>query len=150
MTTETSEHSLRLSRLVPAPADRAFAAWTDPTILKRWYAPAPASVGSVEVDVRKGGAWRVRMDAPDGAVYTCTGRYTEVDPPRRLVFTFDWIEDGPRMGIETVVTVTFEEVDGGTEVVVVHSGLPSPGEAEGHSSGWAACLDQLVEAAAGS
>lgn len=146
MTPDATEHSIRLSRLVPAPRDRVFEAWTDPDLVARWFAPAPARVGGAELDVREGGGWRVRMTGPEGETYTCEGVYREVDPPARLVFTFDWAEEASRMGLETVVTVTFEETDAGTEVVLVHAGFDGPEQAEGHNAGWTACVDQMVEA----
>lgn len=141
--------AVRLERFVPAPPEKVFAAWTRPDLLARWYAPAPASVGAAEVDLRVGGAWRIRMDAPEGRVYTAHGVYRAIDAPRRLVFTFDWAEEENRMGVETVVTVDFQAVDGGTRVALAHEGLPGTEAAEGHASGWTACLDRLASALAG-
>ena len=148
MAQDSNDHSVRIARLVPASVEDAFAAWTRPELVARWFAPGEATVGAADLDVRVGGAWRVRMDGPEGTTYVCEGRYREIDPPRRLVFTWDWAEGEHRMDRDTVVTVTFEEADGGTRVVVLHEGLPSPEQAEGHTVGWTMALDQLVDVSA--
>ena len=78
----------------------------------------------------------------DGNSHTAFGTYREVEEPRRLVYTWDWREESDAMG-ETVVTVEFNEVDGGTEVVLVHEGFPAVEAKEGHDQGWALCLSHF-------
>ena len=78
----------------------------------------------------------------EGNEHNAFGTYREIDEPRRLVYTWDWREEEFRVG-ETVVTIDFNEVDEGTEVVLVHEGFPAAEARDGHDEGWGSCLDQL-------
>ena len=79
----------------------------------------------------------------EGVEHNAFGTYREVDEPKRLVYTWDWREEGQQMG-ETLVTVEFNEVEGGTEIVLVHDGFPADEARAGHGEGWELCLDHLV------
>jgi uncharacterized protein YndB with AHSA1/START domain len=143
-----SQHAttLQLRRTFPAPRERVFRAWTTPEEMKRWQAPRPMTTPFAEVDLRVGGRYRIHMRAPDGAEHRVAGVYREVDPPRRLVYTWAW-ESGPDQ-TETLVTVEFFDRGGATEVVLTHA-LFSSEEARGrHEHGWTGCLDNLAEALA--
>ena len=135
--------ALRLTRVLPAPPDRVFDAWTREEHRLHWACPKGATLLSAESDLRVGGRHRLRMDV-DGVPHTAFGVYREIDRPRRLVYTWDWEEEDQRMG-ETVVTVEFVPVDGGTEVRLVHSGIPTPESRDGHGKGWTSCLERLEE-----
>ena len=87
MTNETSDRELVLTRLIDAPPDKVYRAWTEPTLLQRWFAPAPWTTPHAELDVWPGGASKVVMRSPDGNDMPCPGVYLEVVPNRRLVFT---------------------------------------------------------------
>jgi uncharacterized protein YndB with AHSA1/START domain len=108
--------------------------------LSRWSSP-DESPADVELDLRVGGRYRMTMIGPTGA-HRVTGVYREIDAPRRLVYTWRWetIPDFP----DTVVTVEFRRrADGGTDLVLVHEGLPATASGRRHESGWAASLDKL-------
>jgi uncharacterized protein YndB with AHSA1/START domain len=100
-----SERELVITRTFNGPARIVFEAWTKPELLKRWWAPKSmgASLLSCEADVRAGG--RYRFEIGDGASKSMAffGRYVEVTPPSRLVWTNEESDDG------AVTTVTFEE-----------------------------------------
>jgi uncharacterized protein YndB with AHSA1/START domain len=101
--------------------------------LTRWVGPF------AEADPVAGGV--VRWSHPNGA--TVVGRFVELDPPRRLVFTYGW-EDG-RLGVppeSTTVEIDLREEDGLTTVRLVHRGLP-PAVVPDHEQGWAFFLDIL-------
>src|SRR6267378_2175327 len=113
---------LRVERSFRAPPTRVFRAWTDPVQLACWADPEPGDAVP-EVDLRIGGRYEIAMRRPDGVVHRVVGTYREIDPPRRLVYTWRWatIPAFP----ETVVTVEFRaRADGGTDLVLVHEGLP--------------------------
>lgn len=134
-------HVLRVERQFHASPERVFQAWTTAEELSRWSAPSPAPA-DVELDLRVGGRYRMAMSGPDGVVHRVTGVYREIDAPRRLVYTWRWetIPDFP----ETLVTVEFRRRDdGGTDLLLLHDGLPDTPSGRRHESGWAASLDKL-------
>lgn len=130
---------VRLSRTIRAERQDVWDAWTQPERMKVWSCPAPGGCREVTSDLRPGGSFSIRMEV-DGKAHNAFGTYREVDEPRRLVYTWDWEEEDDAMG-ETVVTVEFREVDGGTEVTLVHEGFPAEEARTGHEEGWTACFD---------
>ena len=117
----TSDREMVATRTVDGPARIVFEAWTKPELIMRWWAPASFGISflSCETDVRTGGSYRYVFGHPASEQpMAFFGRYIEVTPPSRLVLTNE--EDGGG----AVTTVTFEEMDGQT-VVVVHDLYPS-------------------------
>ena len=143
----TSERALVVSRTVDGPARIVFEAWTKPELFQRWWAPKSFGVSLIayEADVRTGGGYRLVMGHPSSEQpMAFFGRYIEVTPHSRLVWTND--EEG---GGGAVTTVTFEEKDGATWVVV-HELYPSKealddAMASGSTSGWDEQFEQLDE-----
>jgi uncharacterized protein YndB with AHSA1/START domain len=110
-----SERELVVTRTFDAPARIVFEAWTKPELLKRWWAPKSTRVCllSCEADVRVGGRYRFEFGLEGSQPMAFFGRYVEVTPNSRLVWTNDESDDG------AVTTVTFEE-KGGKTLVVMH------------------------------
>ena len=111
-----SDREIVVTRTFNAPARMVFQAWTKPELLQRWWAPKSYGVSflSCEADVRVGGAYRfVFSHAASEQPMAFFGRYIEVTPHARLVWTN---EEGGEGG--PVTTVTFEEGDGETRVVM--------------------------------
>ena len=97
------------------------------------------------MDLRVGGRYVLRMRADDGRIYAVGGEYREVERPRRLVYTWCWEgTDGPEPGAVSLVTVEFHAQEGGTTVVLEHSGLTTEQSRTGHESGWIGTLDNLA------
>jgi uncharacterized protein YndB with AHSA1/START domain len=149
MTDAVSESNvvLRMERTFDAPRERVFDAWTNPEVLRRWWAADPEwDTPLAEVDLREGGRLRLSMHDPSsGAVHSGGGVYTEIRPPERLAYTWAW-EDESNAGPgsqETLVTVDFDEDGGRTTVTLTHSGLPSEESRDNHEHGWGACFDNL-------
>ena len=86
-TTSTEGRDLFLTRLIDAPREKVFKAWTDPALLKQWFAPLPWTTPVVEADVRVGGSNLVVMHGPDGNEFPNRGVYLDVVKNERLVFT---------------------------------------------------------------
>ena len=128
---------VEIHRRLPASIGEVFRWWTDPDRLQEWMTP----VGTVEaeVDLRVGGRLRIVMRG-DGRVIEHTGEYLEIDPPRRLVFT--WMS--PYTGsVPSVITVELRAAgDDLTDLRLVHSRLPDEA-APRHRGGWDAMLDRL-------
>jgi uncharacterized protein YndB with AHSA1/START domain len=143
----TTGHTLRIERTFRAPAARVFDAFTNPDVMRRWWqAEHHWETAVAEVDLRVGGAVRVVMRDPAADVeYGGGGRYTEIDPPRRLVFTWLWDGDPTRMLIE----LDFDERDGVTVVTLTHSGLWDEAAVRDHDDGWSNTFDNLDAALAG-
>ena len=129
---------LEVERRLPAPIAEVFRWWTEPELLARWMTP----IGTVEadVDLRVGGSLRIVMRGGD-TVIEHSGTYVEINPPRRLVFT--WIS--PFTGDESsLVTVDLEpDGDHATVVRLRHSQLPDAA-AESHRGGWSTMLARLA------
>ena len=134
--------ALTLRRTFQASRERVFRAWTSPEEMKRWKGPGDRTTPIVEVDLRVGGAYRVHMRTPDGNEARLVGVYREIDPPKKLVYTWTW-ETSPEMG-ETLVTVEFFERGRATEVVLKHELFPAAEARDKHEQGWCGSLDKLA------
>src|SRR5215212_10423591 len=82
-----SDRELVLTRLIDAPREKLYRAWTDPKLLTQWFAPKPWTTPRAELDVRPGGATLVVMADPEGNEFPYPGVYLEVVPNERLVMT---------------------------------------------------------------
>jgi len=110
----TSERELVVTRTFDAPPRLVFDAWTKPELFKLWWAPKSSGVPlfSCEMDVRTGGGYRIAFGFDAASAMAFYGKYLEVSPPSRLVWTNDEGEQG------AVTTVTFEDVAGKTLLVL--------------------------------
>lgn len=142
-----SERELVVTRTIHGPARLVFEAWTRAELFQRWWVPkaAPIFLVACELDVRVGGRYRLvfGLHGSDQQM-EFFGRYVEVTPPTRLVWTNDEGDEGG-----AVTTVTFEEEDGRTRVVV-HDLYPSKEALEaaiesGSTEGMPEQLEQLDE-----
>lgn len=135
-----------MQRSFRAPAERVFEAFTSEEVMRRWWhAGHDWETTEAEVDLRVGGAVRVMMRDPHkDARYGGGGRYTVVEPPTRLAFTWVW-DDDPN---ETRIEIEFEEADGVTTVRFAHSGLRDEDQVRSHEDGWGRCFDNLDRALA--
>jgi len=144
--TEATGGELVVRRLLPAPPDLVFEVWTQPEHIVRWWGPRGYTAFSCEMDVRPGGRWRVGMRSPDGKAMWTRGEFRELERPSRLVFTFAWEEpDGVLDDRERLVTVSFTERSGQTEVVVRHAAFATIEARDRHGEGWSDCLDRFIE-----
>jgi uncharacterized protein YndB with AHSA1/START domain len=120
----TSERELVVTRTINGPAGIVFDAWTQPELLKRWWAPRSLGVSLFECasDLRVGGAYRYAFGRDPKKPEVFSGRYIEIDRPARLVLTQVY-ERMPQAG-EALITITFEETQGRTRLAV-HQLFPS-------------------------
>ena len=140
-----SERELVVTRTFNGPARIVFEAWTKPELMKRWWAPKSSGMSllSCEMDVRVGGTYRLEFGHKVSKTIAFFGKYIEVIPHSRLVWTNEESDDG------AVTTVTFEE-KGGKTLLVMHELYPSKEAldgaiASGSTSGMPEALDQLNE-----
>jgi uncharacterized protein YndB with AHSA1/START domain len=151
MTTRTAENlRLEIKRLIKAPRELVFEAWTDPEQLKKWFGPDDDFVVPlVKVDLRVGGKYRIQMKRPDGEFHTAVGTYLEIEPPERLAFTWAWEKDGgePDFGelepTEMLVALEFFPRGKQTELVLTQEKFASVESRDRHEHGWSGCFDKL-------
>lgn len=107
---------IHMTRLFDAPRDLVFEAHTSAEHMSRWWGPRKYEVTSAEVDFRPGGKWRIVHRGPEGDEHGFRGEFREIEPPERIVWTFEY-EGAP--GQIAVETLTLTEEDGKTRISVV-------------------------------
>jgi uncharacterized protein YndB with AHSA1/START domain len=129
-----------------APREVVFRAWVEPDRLVQWFGPRGFTVPSLQMDVRPGGAYRICMLSPAGTEHWVKGRYLEIVPPERLVFTWSREDatDG-EVGHDTVVTIHFADLDGRTGMSFHQGVFETIENRVGHEGGWTSCLERLAE-----
>ncbi|MGZ4427534.1 MAG: SRPBCC family protein [Nocardioidaceae bacterium] len=135
---------LELSRVLPAPRARVFAMLTEPAELARWWGPRGFTMPAAEVDLRVGGGYRLTMQPPDGDPFHLGGEFVEIDPPRRLGYTFRYEEATPD-DRETTVALTLEARGDTTEVSLSQSGFATEERVALHRDGWIDSFERLRE-----
>ena len=160
MQTQAEERSggqVLITRVFDAPRELVFKAWTDPEHLVRWYAPRGCTIYFRELDIRPGGAFHSSIRTPDGHDCWCKGVYREIVAPERIVYTLAVADaegnlvgptdvgmdpDWPR---ETILTVTFAEHQGKTELTLHQTVAESLAKRTGAHPSWIEMLDRLAE-----
>lgn len=135
---------LQLSREIRAPRERVFDAFVMEAAMRQWMCPRGMTIPVLEVDARVGGGFRISMRARDGDRFTAVATYREIARPERLVYTWQWVGEG-MPNVETLITVTFTERGGATEVRMTHSGFPDRSMADSHQDGWGSCFNRLAD-----
>lgn len=143
-----SDRELVICRLINAAPEKVFRAWTEPELLKQWFAPKPWTTSLAEVDLRVGGTSFIVMKSPTGEEFPNPGVYLEIVPNKKLVFTNAYTkawEPSERPFI--TIILTFEELDGKTKYTAraLHWSQSDKNE---HNKmrfheGWSLCADQL-------
>lgn len=142
-TKESDKLSLEIKRFIKAPRDRVYAAWTDPAQLKQWFGPENVETHDLVADVRVGGKYRWDLSNPEGERMTVLGEYRELQPGKKIVFTWQWDDDEVWENRTSIVTVELDDVDGGTQLRLRHEQLPSEESRDRHNQGWNSVLDKL-------
>jgi uncharacterized protein YndB with AHSA1/START domain len=138
---------VRQTRLIRTSRQAAYDAWTRPEILLKWWGPVDHIGTAAELDVREGGALSITVDAlPHAEVrpgfprsMTARGVYTEVVPGERLQFT---LKASWNTGEASLVTVSFRDADGGTEITVMQEKIPAD-TIHLYNAGWSSTLGKL-------
>lgn len=152
---ETTPNELRMTRRFDAAPERVFAAWLEPELVSKWLFTGPTSEDhGVELDAQVGGRWSI-TDRREGVDYTASGEYLEIDPPRRLVFTFAMPQFSPNQdtialdfapdGAGCLMTFTQSGVDISQEIKQLASE-----ETGGSETGWGWMFIGLDQVLAGS
>lgn len=145
--------SLELTRVIAAPRSRVFDAWTRPETIRQWFCAPNMSCPLAQTNPVEGGDYTFQMrgtrceaeaQRPSESVeHTTTvhGTYTKVSPYDLLQFTWasDWRKDET-----SLVTLHFRDVEGGTELRLMHEKFLTTDSRDGHNRGWNGCLDNLT------
>ena len=161
--TTTVERGFTLTRMLDAPRERVFEAWTDPDQLQWFFSGNEQRREPIELDLRVGGVWKLKMVESEDKEYFTGGVYREIVPFERLVFVFGAFDGWPKLDPDhldhgPLVTVTLNEVDGGERTEMnLHMALPDhltedevrEWLAMGIREGWGQTIDRLVAVFAG-
>lgn len=146
----TIEHELVLARDIAVPRDKLYRCWTEPELMRQWFAPRPWTTPHAETDVRAGGASLVVMRGPDGQEFPNPGVYLEVVPNERLVFTDAYTRAWePSAKPFMTLILSFEGLGGGRTRYTARARHWSAEARETHEKmgfheGWGQCTDQLA------
>jgi uncharacterized protein YndB with AHSA1/START domain len=144
MTTKSLEKfGLEIKRFIKASPERVYAAWTEPAQLRQWFGPEQVKTDDLIVDPRVGGTFRWDLTNSDGEKMTMQGEFRELQPNRKVVFTWQWQDDEDWQNHVSIVKVELSERSGGTELRLTHEQLPNEQSRDGHTRGWNSALDKL-------
>ena len=144
MTAQSGDLILEMVRALPVAPARVFAAFSDRDELAKWWGPEGFSVGSLDFEPSVGGTYRIEMQPPEGDPFYLGGEFREVDPPRRLAFTFVY-EDPDPDDVETLVELSFRDRGESTEVVFTQGRFKTEARRELHRDGWTDSFDRLEQ-----
>ena len=147
--TKDPRTDVTLTRIFDAPRDMVWKAWTDPTLLARWWGPKGFTNPVCEADVRVGGKILIHMQAPDGTVHPMTGTFDEIAEPECLVFRAVPVDRNGVALLESLTTVTFHDLGDKTKVIVHASAAPlqpiGVDMLKGMDMGWSQSLERLAQ-----
>lgn len=137
---------LNLECTVPSPPETTFLLLTEPARLAEWWGPHGFRIPEVDINLVAGGRYRFRMAPPEGEPFHLSGKFLEIDPPWRLVYTFAWEEPAPD-DTETVVDLSLASTGTGTRVVLSQGPFLTEERLELHRNGWSDSFEKLARAA---
>ena len=145
----SADRELMLTRLIDAPREKLYRAWTDPTLLKQWFAPRPYTTPVAELDVRPGGSAFIVMRGPDGKDLPNRGVYLEVVPNQRLVSTDAYTKAWEPSEKPFMTLILPFEDEGGKTCYTARVRHWTVADREAHEKmgfhqGWGICADQLT------
>lgn len=144
-----ADRVLEIRRVLAAPRQLVFKAWTEPDRLVRWWGPHGFSVPACRLDVRVGGSFRIHMRSAEGNDHWVEGTYREIVPPERLVSTWTWTDADGNPKHETLLTVTLAEHGDGTLLTLHQAVFESVESRDSHRGGWTEALERLAAEVAG-
>lgn len=129
---------------IKAPLTTVYRAWIEPEQMKHWFGCEECRKVTVKQDFREGGQYRVDMHLEGDVIVTVFGVFKTIEEERKLVYT--WSNNFPEFPAEdTLVTVTFTDLGGETEIVLKHENFALADSAIGHEKGWAFAMDTLTK-----
>jgi len=145
----SSEKEMQLVRMINAPREMVFRAWTDPLQMAKWWGPKNFTNPVCNVDATPGGEILIHMQAPDKTIYPMDGEFHEIVVPDKLVLTTAALDKQGHRLFEVVNTVTFSDENGKTKISL-HASVSNITEEgrpylDGMNEGWNQSMDRLAE-----
>ena len=132
-------------RRLNAPPELVFATFADPQLVSRWLKPSPdVRLDVLAFDFRAAGAYRFAYHVPGGQIMHVNGVFRAIDPPSRLVFSWNIEPPDEHAGVQSEVRVSITPHGAGCDLHVRHVDLSRPGAPERHAEGWNGALDNLA------
>jgi uncharacterized protein YndB with AHSA1/START domain len=131
-----------MTRVLDAPRESVFQALSEPAALVKWWGPSGFTTPEIELDLKLGGRYRFGMQPPAGDLFHLAGEFIDIDPPRRLAYSFRWEEPAPD-DQETMVTLTLDALADGTRLSLWQGEFASEDRLALHQSGWSDSLVKL-------
>ena len=154
ISTLEKQKTITIKRTFNLPLTTIWKAWTEPESFKKWWGPEGYTCPYCKIDFNVGGKYLNSMKGPDGKEIWSTGTYSEIVPREKIVYTDSFADSNGKIvpasfynmagewDLELVVTVTFEEVNGKTNMTLRHAGLPVE-ISDDCIKGWQSSFDKL-------
>ena len=140
----TATNTVRLHRVLRAPAERIYRAFLDPDAMTKWLPPHGYTGKIDQMDARVGGGYRMSFtNFNSGKSHAFAGKYLELSPPERIRYSDQF--DDPNLPGEMQITITLQKVACGTELTIVQEGIPSVIPVEFCYMGWQESLQLLAQ-----
>jgi uncharacterized protein YndB with AHSA1/START domain len=136
-----STRVIQISRRLNAPPEHVYALWTEPDSIRQWFGGLETEVRAILMDLRPGGRYSIQVQTETGPA-TISGEFLEVDPPQRLMYTWQ-LENDQGTSPNTTVEVQFLPHDDQTEILLSHGPFLDDDLKILHSDGWQACFNGL-------
>lgn len=148
-TEETENEELEITRLIDAPVEKVYNAWTKAKQIAVWWGPKDFTNPVCEINLMPAGEIKINMKGPDGVTYPMAGIFLEIVEPEKLVFTTTAFQNDDLVWqLEVFNTVSFENESGKTKLTfyarIVKATEAVAASVEGMEKGWNECLDKLT------
>jgi len=140
------DDELLIVRTFDAPRALVFHIWRQPEHVRQWLAPMDFRCVSLDWDFRPDGAWRACIKSPESE-HWMSGRFVEIEPEARIVFTFQWEPDGSpdTNSAQNRITITFEDDDGRTVQRFHQAPFDTVARRDSHTRGWTSVVERTRE-----
>lgn len=138
-------YQLECEREFDVAVSKLFSFWVTPELMYKWFAPGKMTVPLAEAEPMVGGKYCIAMKEEDGTVYTVRGEYREVEPDKKLVFTWQW-DGAPNTSLVELKFTALSATR--SKLVLKHSEFANQEERDEHLDGWEGCMDSLGKVAA--
>jgi uncharacterized protein YndB with AHSA1/START domain len=140
----SDQSELVIVRTFDAPPALVFSMWSDPNHFAAWMGPEGFTCPVVEIDFRVGGTYRALIVSAETGESWFSGTYRDITPHTGLAFTFTWNNTGPSAGVETLITLIFEERDGRTTQTFHQAPFLNDERRDSHRGGWTSAFNKLA------